>query len=157
MRTMLRGYLLLFFGNFIHKQIFSPFAARFGVMTKQNVIETETQQFLRRQQRHSRLIGRAIAFALVAFYASRHQIVRRTFAALRPRQNMIERQILCVFVLGAILAAVSVANIDPRALHRRFLAATLDVDVRPQTHHRRHGNSRRRRMQNIVAVVFFNR
>ena len=123
-------------------------------MTKQDVVKPETQKLLRREKRHSGLFGRAVAFALVAFDASRHEIVRDAFAALRARQDVVERQILGVFVLAAVLTAIAVADIDPGALHCRFLAAAFDVNVGTQAHDRRYANFRRRRMQNVFAVVF---
>jgi len=147
----------VFFQNIVHKEIFLPFGTRFGVVAEQDVVESETQQFLRSQQRHSGLFGRPVSFALVAFDAGGDQIVRRRFAALRPRQDMIERQVFGVFVFAAVLAAVAVANINPRPFHRRFLAAAFDVHVGPQTHDRRDGKRRRRRMQNVFAVVFLDR
>ena len=128
----------------VHKQIFFPFGFRFRVVTEQHAVESKLEKFLRREQRHSGLIGRAVAFALVAFDARRNEVVRGAFAALRSRQNVIERQIFGVFVVAAVLTAVAVANVNSGALHRRFLPFALDVNIRSQAHDRRHGNHGRR-------------
>ena len=126
-------------------------------MTKQHVIEAETQQLLRCQQRHTCLLGRAVALTLVTFDAGRDQIVRRAFAALCPRENVIERQILGVLMLAAILAAIAVANIDPGPFHRRFAVIAPNVHIMTQADNRRHRKSGRRRMENIIAVVFLDK
>ncbi len=143
--------------EFFHKQIFLPFGFRLGVMTQKNVVESDAQKFLRAEQRHSRLFGCAVAFALVAGNTSRHEILRNGFAALRSRQNMVERQILRVFVVAAVLTAIFVADINSRPLHRRFLTLAAHVNISSQTNHARNLDSLRRRAQNIRAVVFFDR
>jgi hypothetical protein len=60
-------------------------------------------------------------------------------------------------MLAAVLTAVTVANVNARSLHRGFLPFAFDVDVCSQTNDRRNRNDGRRRMQNIVAVGFFDR
>ena len=139
----------------VHEQVLLPFRTRFGIVAKQHVIEAETQQLLRSQQRHTCLFRRSVPFPLVAFHAGGDQVRRGAFAALCTRQNVIERQVLCVFMVAAILAAVTVANVNPGTLHRRFAAVAANVHVMPQTDHRREPESRRRRMEDIVAVVLF--
>ena len=124
--------------NIVHKQILSPFRTIFGVVTEQHMVEAEPQQLLRSQQRHAGLLGRAVALSLVALDARRHQILRRALAALGTRENVIQRQVLGVFVLAAILAAIAVANVDPGTLHRRFAVVAANVDIMPQPDHRRH-------------------
>ncbi len=99
------------------------------------MVEAETQQLLRRQQRHSRLLRRAVAFSLVAFYAGRDQILGRVFAALSTRKNVIERQVLSVTMLAAILAAIAVSNVDTRTLHRRLAVIAPQMNVMTQPHH----------------------
>ncbi len=121
------------------------------------MVEAETQQLLRRQQRHSRLLGRAVALALVAFYAGSDQILRRVFAALSTRKNVIKRQVLRMTMLAAILAAIAVANVNTRTLHRRLAVIAPQMNVMTQPHNRRNRKRRRRRMQHVVAVVLFNK
>lgn len=70
---------------------------------------------------------------------------------------MVERQILGVLALTAVLAAIAVANIDACTFHRSFTIIPPDVDVMPQAHDRRHGKGRRRGMQDIVTVILFDK
>src|SRR5436190_9476469 len=77
--------------NIVHKEILSPLRSIFGVVAEQHMVEAETEQLLRGQQRHARLFGRAIAFTLVALYTGRDQVMRRALATLGTRENVIER------------------------------------------------------------------
>jgi hypothetical protein len=138
---------------FIHKQVLFPLRARLGVMAKQYVIEAQPQEFLRREQRHPRLLGRSIAFPLVALDARRNQVRRSTFAALRPGKYVVKRQVLRVAMLPAVLAPVAVADVNPSTLHRRFGTIATDVDVVTEPHHRGHGECRGRRMKNVIPIV----
>lgn len=126
-------------------------------MTKQDVIKPEPKQFLRSEQRHTGLLGRAVAFALIAFDAGRHEILRGVFAALSPRQNMIQCEIFCVTVFAAVLASITVTDVDACALHRILIVLAAQMDIVAQANDRRHGKGRRRRMQNIVAVILLNK
>lgn len=139
----------------VHKQILLPLRTRFCVMAKQNMIKAEPKQLLRCQQGHSRLFGRAVTLSLITFNASRDQIRRRAFSALCTRQNMIERQVLRVLVIAAILTAITVADINPGTLHRGFPSIPADVYIMPKTDHRRNFKCCRRRTEHIVAVVLF--
>jgi len=123
-------------------------------MAKQYMIESQTKQLLRRKQRHPCLFRRAVAFPLIAFYARGDQIGRRAFAALCPRQDVVERKVLGVTMLAAILAAVTVANVNTCPLHRRLRTIAADVNVMAKPDHGRHRENGRGRAQNIVAVVF---
>ncbi len=123
-------------------------------MAKQNAVESDAQISLRSQKWHSRLFGRAVSFALIAFNTSRRQILRSAFAALRPRQNMVKRQIRRVFVVAAVLTAIFVADINSRPFHRRLVAFAMNVDVSSQANNARNFDSLRRRAQNIRAVIF---
>src|SRR5688572_5084723 len=98
-------------------------------MAKQYVIEPQTKQFLRRKQRHPRLFRCSVALTLVAFYARRHQVGRRAFATLSAGQDMVQRQVLCVTVIAAILAAIAIADVNASTLHRRLRTVAADVDV----------------------------
>jgi len=126
-------------------------------VTQQHVVEAESQQLLRCEQRHTRLIGRAIALSLVAFHARGNEVVRGAFTALCPREDMVERQILGVPMFAAILAPIPVANIDARPFHRRFAIITPDVHIMTQPYHRGHGKRCRWRMEDIIAVIFLNK
>ncbi len=126
-------------------------------MTKQNVIEAEPEQLLRCQQGHSRLLRSSIALALIAFDAGGDQIMRRALAALGTRENVIERQFFGMLVFTAVLAAIAVADVYPCPFHRGFTIVSADMDVMTQPDDRRNGKRGRRRMQNIIAVVFLNK
>src|SRR5690349_8612144 len=123
-------------------------------MAEQHMIEAKPQKLLRREQRHACLFRRTIALTLVALDAGRDEIVRRTFAALSSRQNMVERQVLGMFMLAAILATIPVTNVDPGPFHRRLAVRASNMNIMPQPHNRRHRKDRRGRMKDIVAVVF---
>lgn len=146
-----------FIDSVVHKQVFAPFRLIFGVVTQQHVIEAEPKQFLRRKQRHSRLLWRAIAFALIALDARGHKILRCVLAALRSRKDVIERQVFGVLVLAAILTSIAVANVNSRTLHRRLAIVATQMHVMPQPNDRRHRKSRRGGMQNIIAVVLLDK
>ena len=45
---------------------------------------------------------------------------------------MIERQVFCMSMLAAVLAAIAIADVDARPLHRRFAILAANVDVMPQ-------------------------
>ena len=121
------------------------------------MVEAEPQKFLGRKQRHSCLIRCAVSFTLVTTDARCDQICRRAFPALRSRKYMVERQVLCMFVLTAVLAAISISNVNARTLHRRLAAIAPYVDVMTKANHRRDCERRRRRMQDVVAVVLFDK
>lgn len=137
----------------VDEEILLPLGTRLCVVAEKDVVESETQQFLRGKERHTSLLGRAVAFSLIALYARSYKILRSVLAALCPRQNVIERQILCVPMVAAILASIAVANIDAGALHRILAGSAAQVYVMPQSDNGRHGEDRRRRMQHIVAVI----
>ncbi len=141
----------------VHKQIFLPFRTRFGVVAKQDMIQAKPQQLLRCKQWHAGLFRRSITFSLIAFYACSDKVGRGAFAALCTRQNVIEREVLRMFVVTAILAPVTVSNIDAGTLHRSFAAITTHMHVMSQADYRRHGKGRRRGMKNIVAIVFLDK
>lgn len=86
----------------VHKQIFLPFRTRLGIVAKQHVIQAQSKQLLRCEQRHTSLFRRAVSFPLVALYARRYKIGRCAFTALCTWQNVIERQVFRVLVLGSI-------------------------------------------------------
>lgn len=119
------------------------------------MVEAEAKQFLRCQHRHTSLIWRSVAFALIAFYASRYQVRRRAFAALSSRQNVIERQVFRMLGFAAILTAIPVANVNAGTFHRAFATVAANVDVMPQAYDRRNRKRRRWRMKHIVAIVLF--
>lgn len=123
-------------------------------MTEQYVIESQTKQFLRCKQRHPCLFRSSVTFTLVAFYTRGDQVGRSAFAALCPRQYVVERQVFGMTMLAAILAAVTVANVNACPLHRRLGTIAANVDVMTKPDHGRHGENSRGRVKNIVAVVF---
>lgn len=124
-------------------------------MAQQHMIEPETQQFLRGKQGHACLFRCPVAFSLITFYASGDKVRRSTFASLSPRQNVVERQVLCMLVFAAILTAVSITNVNACTFHRRFTAVPADVDVVTQPNYGRHLEYRRRGTQHMLAIVFF--
>jgi hypothetical protein len=123
-------------------------------MTEQYVVEAEPEEFLRGQQGHSGLLRRPVAFALITFYTSRNKVMWSALAALRTGKNVVESQILCVLGLAAVLAAISIANVDPGPFHRRLTIVAADVYVVAQPDDGRHRENGRGRMQNVVSVVF---
>jgi hypothetical protein len=70
---------------------------------------------------------------------------------------MVERQVFGVLLLAAILTAVAVADINARPLHRAFAAVSPNMDVMPQTYDRWNRKSGRWGMQDIVAVILFDK
>lgn len=70
---------------------------------------------------------------------------------------MIECQVLCVFVIAAILAAITIADIDAGSLHCRLASIPTNMNVMPQADDRRDWKRCRRRMENVIAVVLFNK
>src|SRR5437899_1406191 len=69
----------------------------------------------RRQQRHSRFIRSAVAFALIAWTASGAEVIRLSSSAARARKNVIQRQFKSTEPVTAVLAAVTIAHQYPRA------------------------------------------
>lgn len=126
-------------------------------MAEQYVIEAETQQLLGCKQRHTGLFRRAVAFTLVAADAGGYKILRGAFAALGAGKYVIQRQVLGGFVFTAILAQIAVANIDTRSLHRCLAAITAHVYIMTQPDHRWDLKNGRRRAENIIPVVFFDK
>ena len=96
----------------VHEEVLAPLRPGFGVVAKQHVVQPQPQQFLRREQRHTGLFGRAVTFTLVAFYARGNEICGSAFTALRTRENVIERQVLCVLMVAAVLTSVAVTRVD---------------------------------------------
>jgi hypothetical protein len=141
--TRLRRWFCLYGDHFhcflsrglVHEKIFLPFRTRFGVVAKQNMIESKPQQLLRSKQRHAGLFRSAVTFSLIAFYASSDKVCRGAFAALCTRQNVIEREVLRMTVVAAILAAVTIANVDAGSLHRGFAAITTHMYVMSQANY----------------------
>lgn len=146
---------VLFLVRIVHKQIFLPFRTRLGVVAEQHVIKAQTQKFLRREQRHSGLFRRTVTFSLIAFYASSYKVSRSAFTALCTRQDVIQRQILGMLMVTAILAAVAVADVNSRPLHCRLSSVSTNIDVMTQADHGRDLEDRRRGTEYVFAVVLF--
>lgn len=140
----------------VHKQIFLPFRTGFGVVAQEDVIETETQQLLGSKQRHTGLFGSAVTLALVAADAGSHKVLRGALAALRTGQDMVERQVLGLAMLTAILAQVAVANVDTRPFHRCLAAIPAHVYIVTQPDHGRDLEYGRGGTQHVVAVSLLN-
>lgn len=145
----------LLFAKVVHEQVFFPLRPRFGVVAEQNVVEPEPQQFLRGQERHAGLFRRSVALALVAGDTGRDQICRGALAALSPRENVIERQVLGEPMVAAVLAAIAVADVDPCTLHCRFTTRAPDIHIMPEPNNGWDTENRRGRAENVVAVVLF--
>ena len=134
---------LLHFRMVVHEQIFLPFGTRLGVVAEQYVIETETQKLLRRQQRHTCLFGRTITFSLITFHTGRDKVGRCAFSALGTGKNVIECEVLCVSVIAAVLAAITITNINASTLHGCLAAVAANMNIVPQSNHGRDGENRR--------------
>jgi hypothetical protein len=70
---------------------------------------------------------------------------------------MVERQVFCVLMLAAVLAAVPVADVDPGTLHRRLASVASDVYVMTQADHGRNLERSRRGTKDVFAVVLFDK
>lgn len=70
---------------------------------------------------------------------------------------MVECQVLGMFAFAAVLAAIAITNIDPGTFHGRFSIVSTNMDVVSQPHDGRDRERCRRRVQNIVAVIFFDK
>jgi hypothetical protein len=66
---------------------------------------------------------------------------------------VIQCQILRVLVIAAVLAAVTITNVNAGPFHRRLSSVAPDMYVVPQPDNGRYRENRRRRVQNIVAIV----
>jgi hypothetical protein len=121
------------------------------------VIEPEAKKLLRSQQGHAGLFGRTVAFSLITLYARGDKICRGAFTALCAGKYVIQRKVLRVLMIAAVLAAIAVADVNAGTLHCRLATVTSDVNVVPEPDDRRYWKDRRRRMKNIVAIVFFDK
>jgi hypothetical protein len=139
--------------DIVHEQVLSPLGPIFCVVAEKYVIEAESEQFLRCEQRHACLLRRSIALALITFDARSYQILRRTLTSLSTRENMVECEVLGVPVLAAVLTPVAVPNVDPRPFHCCFTAISPNVYIVPQPNHRRDRKGGRGRVENLVSIV----
>jgi len=126
-------------------------------MAEKYVVKAEAKELLRSEQRHTCLLRRAVPLSLVTFYTGCNQVVRSAFSALSTREDMIQRQLFCVFCFAAILAAIAVADVDPGTLHCRFPIIAADVDVVAKANNGRHWKRCRWRMQHVIAIIFLNK
>jgi hypothetical protein len=69
---------------------------------------------------------------------------------------VIERQILRVLVIAALLAAIPVTDINPCPFHRRLASVATHVNIMPKADDRRYREHCRRRVENVVTIVFLN-
>ena len=141
----------------VHKQILLPLRPRFGIVAEQNVVEPQTEQLLRSQKRHACLLRSAIAFSLIALYARRYEIRGSALPTLGAREDVIEREVLGVAMLSAVLATITITNVNPCTLHCGLASIATDVNIMSKPNHGRNGEDGRRRMENIVAVFLFNK
>ena len=141
----------------VHKEVLAPLGPRFGVMAKQYVIKAEPQKLLRGKQRHACLFGSSVSFSLVALYTGGDEICGSAFAALCTRENVVERKVLCVPVIAAVLTAITVADIHPCTLHCGLPPVSADINIMTQPDNRRNTENGRRRAENVVAIVLFDK
>lgn len=97
------------------------------------MIESESKKLLRCEQRHACLFGCAVAFPLIALHARCDEIRRRAFTALGAGKDVIERQIFRVAMIAAVLAAITIANVNACTLHGRLATVTANVNVVSKT------------------------
>ena len=121
------------------------------------MIQAESQKLLRSQQWHACLLGGAITLPLITFHTRRDEIGGSAFAALSSRKNVIQRKILCVFVLGTILASIPVANVNSGTLHSCLATVASNMNIVPETNYRWDGKSCGRRVKYILTVVLFDK
>jgi hypothetical protein len=135
-------------------QIFSPLRARRRRMVQSVEVQVVPQRGRIGQQRHARLIGRSVAFALVARMTARAQVFRHGLSAARTRQNVIQRQVLERPLDAAILTPVPVANKNLRAQTSRRAAPLADVYVFKQANHGWALKCKSHRPQHAIRIVF---
>ena len=105
--------------------------------TGREVVEAKSKQLLRGKKGHPRLLRRAITFALIALHTRSDKVLWCRFAALSTRQNVVERQILSVSVLAAVLTTITIADVDPGTFHRRFASGATHIYIMTQANDRR--------------------
>lgn len=98
-------------------------------MAEQNVVEPKPKKLLRCEQGHTRLLGRSVAFSLIAPDTGGDQVLRGRCAALGFRKNVVQSKIPRRILISAILAFISVANIDTGPFHRIFAPSATDVNI----------------------------
>src|SRR5690606_26341138 len=76
---------------------------------------------------------------------------------LRPRENVIQRQVLCVLMIAAILTAIAITDVDPGTLHSGLPAVAAHINIVTQPDDRRDPEYGRRRAKHIVAIVLFDK
>ena len=113
-------------------------------MAKQYVIESESEKLLRREQRHACLFRRTITFSLITFHARRDEIRRCAFSALGTGKNVIECEVLRVFVIATVLAAITITDVNASTLHGRFAPVAANMNVVPEANNGRNGKYGRR-------------
>src|SRR2546421_445822 len=77
---------------------------------------------------HPSLVRRASAFPAVARHAAGDDVLPVLAAAVRDRDDMVERQLGCREILVAVLAGVVVARVDIRPRERDVIEPALDFD-----------------------------
>src|SRR5262249_37282400 len=137
------------------EEIFAPFGARPRRVTPCGPLQSVIQRGRIGAQRHSRLFGRAVAFAVVASLAGGHQVFCQCPSAARFRQDVIERQIERRAPAATILAAVTIARENAMPVGHAVLPRPY-VNVLRQTNDRRRVENKTRRA-NPDAFVNFNR
>ena len=75
----------------VHEEVLAPLGSTFCIVTKHDAFELHAQRRLRSQQRHSCFRRCAVALAVVACDASRHDVHRRVIPTARTRHDVIER------------------------------------------------------------------
>lgn len=121
------------------------------------MVEPKPQQLLRGQERHPRLLRRSVTLALVAFDARGDQVMRRALAALSTREDVVQRQVLGVLMLAAVLTPITVTNVDPGPFHRGLAVVAANVNIMPQPDNRWDRKRDRGRMQHIVPVILLDK
>src|SRR4029079_1234451 len=94
----------------VHEEILAPLGTCFGVVTKHNALEFHAQRALRSKQRHARFSRSATALAVVARNTRSDNVDRRVISTTRAWQDVVERQLICGFLLAAVLATKLVAH-----------------------------------------------
>ena len=99
----------------------------------------QTERPRRTCQAHARFIRRAAPLSVVARVAAGHQILPRGLAGPRPRNHVVERQLIRAESPVAILARITVAHQNVLARKRARLHGNATVFEQTNNARHRHG------------------
>src|SRR2546429_6475223 len=138
------GHSFILFGE---EEVGLPLRALRGVVPEHCLVQPVAERAGAGEERHARLVGRAVALTLVARLAGRAEVLRLRAPAARTRHDVVERQLEDRPLRAAVLAAHLVARQNAHALLARLCAPPAHVDVCDQTDHARYDEDEMLRAQ----------